>query len=104
MTPTESMIEYLTSLTELAIENGTDGIDFPAHATTVLAAGKPAAYVSIKDVADLTGRTKGTILSWIQRGQHGTPQPLGSTAAGMVWDRQEWVNWVGLHPKLVHRS
>lgn len=64
----------------------------------------PTAYASIKDVADLTGRAKETLTSWVRRGQHDCPQPLGVTAAGQIWDRQDWVDWVALHPGLVSRT
>src|SRR6059058_4321148 len=96
-TRTDALIEYLTDLTALAIENGTSDIDFTAHATTVLTVCTPTAYASIKDVADLTGRTKGTILSWIQRGQHDCPPALGTSSAGMVWDLDDWKRWAHDH-------
>jgi hypothetical protein len=104
MTRIDKLTEYLADLTTYAHANGTADIDFTAHATTLLTVCAPTAYASIKDVADLTGRTKGTILSWIQRGQHDCPPALGTSSAGMVWDLDDWKRWAEAHPGLVYQD
>jgi hypothetical protein len=78
--------------------------EIDALASDILALCTPTSYASIKDVADLTGRTKGTILSWLQRGQHDCPPPLGTSSAGMIWDLDDWKRWAHQHPKLVFRE
>lgn len=100
MTRADKITEYLdrkfnTELTHL---------DLSLEAQDILALATPTEYASIKDVADLTGRTKPTILSWIQRGQHDCPPALGTSSAGMIWDMDDWKRWAHDHPGLVYQD
>lgn len=101
MTRTDALIEYLTAMANLPSHAV---INYQAHADTIQDLCRPIAYASIKDVANLTGRTKGTILSWIQRGQHDCPPALGTSSAGMVWDLDDWKRWAHDHPGLVYQD
>lgn len=75
--------------------------DIDLMVTEILNIARPSCYMSMKDIADRTGRDRTTIYSWVTRNQHDLPDPLGETAAGMIWDGDEIEEWVRTHPELL---
>jgi len=56
--------------------------------------------MSLKDFGIAAGRNATTIQSWISRGQHEIPEPLGRCSAGSIWRAEDIHRWVRGHPEL----
>lgn len=86
------------------LANGHVHSDPDAYARDIRDIFQPTEYGSIKDVADLIGRNRTTVHSWIQRGQHDIPPALGTTAVGQIWDMADWGPWMVDHAGLLGKD
>ncbi len=68
----------------------------------VLAIADDRRYLMLGDVAKMLSRSRSTVLSWVDRGTHDFPRPIGHSSAGMIWDGDQIDTWAAAHPALVH--
>lgn len=55
----------------------------------------------LAEVADLLGRHKNTVRSWMGRPELACPEPFRGVAATPLWDITQWETWALGHPELV---
>ncbi len=99
MTRAERIEQYLRDYENDVMNND---IDRALAAAQILAIADDRRYLMLGDVAEILSRSRSTVLSWVDRGTHDFPRPIGRSSAGMIWDGEQIDTWAAAHPALVH--
>lgn len=96
MTRAEHIEQYLRSHLVAA---GHENIDLSLEVTDILDIADTRELMALRDFADLIGRNRNTILSWIERGKYGIPAPISKPSSGNIWDGEQLRAWACSHPE-----
>jgi len=97
MTRAELIIELIHATFCSAPLNGWNDAGVAAEILEIADSGE---LMGLKDFGRAAGRNSTTIMSWISRGQHDVPEPLGRCSAGSIWRAEDIQAWVQDHPEL----